>query len=76
MEVEFSRHSLTQLLIRSRITKSMILNALQDPDKVLQSYRNRQLYRKQYGEEWLEIVITKEDNKLIVITQYFLEQQP
>jgi hypothetical protein len=26
------------------------------------------------GQEFLEIIVVKEDNKLIVITQYFLEQ--
>jgi hypothetical protein len=73
MEVKFSRHALDQLKIRSRITKPIILDALKKPDKSLQSFRGRLLYRKQYGKEVLEVVVIKEDNKLIVITQYFLE---
>lgn len=74
MEIEFSEHSLSQFKIRSRITKSMVLDALHNPDETSQSYRSRELFRKKYGQELLEIVAVKEDNKLIVITQYFLEQ--
>lgn len=53
----------------------MVLEVLRDPDEVAKSYRGRKLYRKRYQDEWLEIVVVKEDNKLIVVTQYFLEQQ-
>ena len=74
MEIEFSNHALDQLRIRSRITKSMVLDCLKNSDEVLQSYRGRELYRKQHGKEFLEVVARKEDNKLIIITQYFLEQ--
>jgi hypothetical protein len=52
----------------------MVLEVMHNPEQVLESYRNRQLYRKQYGNEWLEVVTIKEDNKIIIITQYFLEQ--
>ena len=74
MEIEFSGHSLGQLKTRSRITKSMVLDVLHNPDETSQSYRDRELFRKRYGQEVLEIVVVKEHNKLIVITQYFLEK--
>jgi hypothetical protein len=74
MEIKFSQHALDQLEIRSRITKSMVLEVLKNPDNVSRSYRGRELYSKQYDQELLEVVAVKEDNKLIVITQYFLEQ--
>jgi len=56
MEVKFSQHSLDQLKVRSRITKAMVLDALQNPDEVLTSYRDRQLHRKHYGKGLLEVV--------------------
>jgi hypothetical protein len=74
MEIKFSQHALDQLKIRSRFTKSMVLEVLKNPDNVSHSYRGRELYSKQYDRELLEVVAVKEDNKLIVITQYFLEQ--
>lgn len=52
----------------------MVLEVLKNPDNVSSSFRGRGLYSKQYDQELLEVVAVKEDNKLIVITQYFLEQ--
>ena len=73
MEVRFSKHAIDQLKVRSRITKTMVLEVLKKPDNVSSSYRDRELYSRKYGKEVLEVVVTKEDNKLVVITQYFLE---
>lgn len=74
MKVEFSQHALDQPEVRRRITKPMIMEVLKNPDDVQHSYKDRELYRKQYDNEILEVVAVKEDNKLIVITEYFLEQ--
>ena len=74
MEIEFSKHALDQLKVRSRITKAMILETLKNSDNISESFRAREVYQKKYDEELLEVVVIKEDNKLIVITQYFLEQ--
>jgi len=74
VEVDFSKHSLEQLEIRTNITKSMILETLRHAKNVSTSYRGRELYSKQYGQQLLEVVAVKEDNKLVVITAYFLEK--
>jgi hypothetical protein len=74
VKVEFSDHALKQLKVRSRVTKAMVLSTLRNPDEILQSYRGRQLYRKRYKEELLEIVAAQEDDKIVVVTQYFLEK--
>ena len=73
MDIEFSRHALDQLKIRSRITRTMVLGVLKNPDNLSHSYKGRTLYSKRYGNEILEVVTIKEDNKIIVITEYFLE---
>ncbi len=74
MDIEFSEHATDQLKIRSRISKKMVTETINEPDQVIVSYKNRQLYQKTYGKEILEVVAIKEDNKLIVITQYILEK--
>jgi hypothetical protein len=51
----------------------MVIETLKSPDEIIQSYGVREIYRKRYGKELLEVVITKEDNKAIIITQSFLE---
>jgi hypothetical protein len=74
MKVEFSQHSLDRLKIRASITKVMVLETLKNPDDTVGSNRGRILYQKRYRELILEVVAVKEDNKLVVITEYFLEQ--
>ena len=73
MEVEFSKHAIDQIKIRSSITKQMVYECLQNSDDVLSSYRDRELYIKRINNGLLEVVAVKEDNKLIVITAYILE---
>ena len=74
MKIEFSEHAIDQLKERSRITRLMVVGAIEDPQEVLPSFRGRRLYRKQLGEDILEVVTIKERGKIIVITQYFLEE--
>jgi hypothetical protein len=74
VEIEFSQHSLDQLKIRTRITKEMVLEVLGQPDGTSGSFRGRELFQKHYDQEVLEVVAIREDNKLTVITEYFLEQ--
>jgi hypothetical protein len=74
MEIEFSQHALDQLKIRTNITRAMVRKVLNDPDNISRSFKGRRLYRKAYGQQILEVVTVKEDNKLVVITEYFVEQ--
>lgn len=73
MKIEFSPHALEQLTIRERITKKMVKEAVENSDKLAQSYRGRQIFHKKYGTETLEVVAIKEDNKIVIITQYILD---
>jgi Domain of unknown function (DUF4258) len=75
MQIEFSNHSLDQLKVRSRITKQMVIDAVSDPDKALESYRDRKLYQKAFETDTLEVVTRQEDNTIIIITEYILEQE-
>ena len=74
MQIEFSNHALDQLEVRSRITRRMVLEAVQNPDNVIESHRDRRVYQKSYGKETLEIVAIQEHNILIIITEYFLDE--
>lgn len=73
VKLKFSKHALDQLKIRNRITKNMAQETVASPDQVLNSFRSRKLFQKTYNGETLEVVVVEEDNKLAIITQYFLE---
>ena len=73
--IDFSTHAVDQLKIRLNITRPMVRQTLIRPNKILGTFRERQLFRKRYGDKILEVVAVKEDNTIIVVTQYFLGQE-
>lgn len=59
---------------RLRIKREMVIDTVNSPDAATVSYRQRNLYRKRFGDETLEVVTVSEDDTIIVITQYFLDE--
>ncbi len=74
MKIEFSRHALDQLKERPRITKEMVIEAIENPEEALESYKGRKLFQRNYQKEVLEVVTIEESGKIIIITEYFLEK--
>ncbi|MBW3569301.1 DUF4258 domain-containing protein [Candidatus Parcubacteria bacterium] len=73
MNIQFSDHASQQLKIRKKITRRMVKESVENPDKILASYRGRQVFQKRYEKEVLEVVAVVEDNRTVIITQYILE---
>ena len=74
VKIVFSDHSQKQNLIR-KIPRKCILEAIKNPQKRIESFKNRQLLQKTYDGKILEVVTIAEDDSLIVITQYWLEKE-
>lgn len=70
--IEFSKHSKERNKKR-KISNKKIVETVRNPDEVKSSYQSRKLYRKQFGDKILEVVIASEHGKIIVVTQYYLE---
>jgi hypothetical protein len=72
VKLEFSSHAKEQLK-RRRVSQKKVLKTVDNPDKVLPSYKNREIYRKVFEEKILEVVVINEDNIFVVITAYYLD---
>lgn len=72
MLIEFSQHALDQLRERG-ISKLMVVETVRHPDEVLDSFRGRQLFRRAYNGLMLEVVVVREDNRHVIVTEYFYE---
>lgn len=70
MKIEYSAHAKARIKQR-KISKDRILQTINDPDETNFSFRDRQIYRKKFGDIILEVVTIKE-KKLIVVTAYYL----
>lgn len=70
MEIEFSEHAREQLK-RRKIARKHALETIRD-GKTGKSFKARIVYRKEIKNKILEVVATKENRKLVIITAYYL----
>ncbi len=74
MKIEFSKHARERIKTR-RISKNRVVKTIQNSAKILQSFRFRKLFQKNYGDKMLEVVTKIENRKIIVITAYYLRNK-
>lgn len=71
MPVVFSEHAKKQFKER-KITKSRVILTVENPDKILPSFKDRKLRQKAFGGTILEVVTKTEGFRITVITAYYL----
>lgn len=71
MPVKFSVHAKDQLKER-KITQSLVKKAVEKPDRIIASYKNRKLRQLLVRGRILEVVTKTEGSRITVITGYFL----
>lgn len=69
--IEFSDHAIKRNFKR-KIPKKWILNAVKNPDEIINSFKGRKLRRKKFGDKILEVVTVTEEKTIIILTQYYL----
>jgi hypothetical protein len=74
MKVLFSDHAVGQIRKR-KISKQLILEVINEPEKEIGSFRTRRLLQKRFGGKILEVVIVRVESILTVITAYYLEEK-
>lgn len=73
MKIIFSDHAKKQLIER-KILRKLVLETVKNPQKEIESYKNRELRQRKFSGKILEVVIITEEDIVIVITQYWLER--
>lgn len=71
MKIEFSDHAEERIKFR-KISKKKIFDAIRNPDISVPSFRSRGLIRKYYGDKILEVVTKTEEDRIIIVTAYYL----
>ena len=69
--IEFSNHAKEQYKKR-KIPKRQIVRTVENPEKLFKSFRRRTVRQRRFGEKILEVVTIIENEKIVVITQYYL----
>jgi len=71
MEIIYSPHAQKRLRER-KISKVVVVLAVQNPDNQLLGERNRVIVQKHFGTRTLEVIYVVEANKIVIITLYYL----
>ena len=70
MKIIFTHHAETRIEIR-KILKEEIINAIQQPDKIIKKY-DKHYYQKKLNRGTIEIVCEKTENNINIITVYWI----
>lgn len=73
VKIEFSKHSKERLKHRN-ISQQRVIQTLSSSTDISSSFRNRTLSRKRFGDKILEVITKKDNNKVIVVTAYYLKE--
>lgn len=71
MNILFTKHAKDMLELRG-IKEDLILKCLKNPDKITPSKFGKKIYLKDMGKNYLKLIVSEEENKLVVITLYWL----
>lgn len=71
MKIVFSDHAKKQRIER-KIPIKNVLETIKNPQNKFNSFRNRQLFQRKFGDKILEVVTAPEEKTTIIVTQYYL----
>ena len=72
MEIIYTDHSRMRMKQRD-ITEKNVEMALDSPDRVSSTFGGRKCARKTIGDEMLEGIFVRENDRTVVVTTYWLE---
>ena len=72
--IKYTKHSEEMLKLRS-IDKKKVSTTIKNPDHKQKGRNNKLIYLKDFGKNYLKVVLTEEDKDLVVITQYWLSKE-
>lgn len=74
MKIKFTKHAEEMLAFR-KIKKEQVEAAINKPDDSSKGENNRQVLYKDFGKNYLKVVIVKEKNEVVVITVHWIAKK-
>lgn len=73
MVILYTKHAKPRIKQRE-LSPKQIAETIKRPDKILPSFKNRQLLRKDFSGKTLEIALVREKSDIIILTAYWLKE--
>jgi len=74
VKILYTKHAQEMIVFR-KLNKRLIGKCVKNPTKVLPAKLGRKIYLKDFGKNFLKLVVSKEGSNLVIITAYWLEKK-
>lgn len=74
MVIIYTKHALEMLVLR-KLKKELADKCAKNPDKVLSAKEGKKMYLKDFGKNYLKLIISEEREQLIIVTLYWLAKK-
>ncbi len=69
--VVYTKHA-EEMLVKRNLKKVFVTSCLTKPDKIDHAKENKQFYVKDFGKNYLKVIVSEESNAFIIITLYWI----
>lgn len=74
MAIKYTKHAKEMLLLRG-ISKKLADQTVDSPDKISSAKEGKKIYLKDFGKNYLKLVVSEEMNDKVVITVHWLAKK-
>jgi len=69
--VVYTKHA-EGMLVKRNLKKVFVTSCLTKPDKIEHAKENKQSYIKDFGRNYLKVIVSEEGNVFVIITLYWI----
>lgn len=74
MAVIYTKHAEEMLFVRN-IKKKLVSECAVNPDYILPGENNKKIYLKDFGVNYLKLVVSEEEKNKVIITVHWLDKK-
>ena len=74
MKIIYTKHAEEMLIFRN-IPRKLVQECVNNPDEILPAREGKKIYLKDFGKNYLKLVVVQEENILVIVTLHWLAKR-
>ena len=74
MAIIYTKHA-EEMLIFRKLKKVFLEKCVENPDEILPAREGKKTYLKNFGKNYLKLIVSEEGNDIIIVTLYWLAKR-
>ena len=74
MAIIYTKHAVEMLSLR-RIKRDQVEKCIEGPDEILSAREGKTIYLKDFGKNFLKMIVSEEGEDIVVVTLYWLAKK-